>query len=280
MALDAQHFAVADDESNKLMIYRLGANKPARAPIETADFLGTGDKASDLEGAARIGDVVYWISSHSLTSKGKAREWRRRLFATRIDSTLSPPTLKPVGKPYVKLLDDLIAAPALEALRLDKAAGIEPEAPGGLNIEGLADTPEGSLLLGFRNPLVAGKALLVPMRNPKAVVSGDQKADFGTPMSIDLGGRGIRSIERVGAVYWIVAGPVGDGDAGSFALYKWTGVATDAPVISGMAFPANFSPEALLVMLNADHALVLSDDGGARCDPSSPRFQALRVPLK
>jgi hypothetical protein len=34
--------------------------------------------------------------------------------------------------------------------------------PGGLNIEGLAATPDGQLLIGFRNPLSEGKALLLP----------------------------------------------------------------------------------------------------------------------
>lgn len=276
-ALDTRYFAVAEDESNVLLIYGLGTSKPARPPIPLSDFLGTGDKAADLEAAARIGEMVYWSSSHSLTSKGKAREWRRRLFATQLDSTVSPPTLKPFGKPYVDLLDDLISAPALKSLPLRKAAGIAPEAPDGLNIEGLAATPEGSLLLGFRNPLVEGKALLVPIRNPGPVVSGNQKPDFGVPILLDLGKRGIRSIDRGGGAYWIVAGPVAD--AGSFALYKWSGVATDAPALTGVAFPPRFSPEALVVMPDTDFALALSDDG-ARCDPRLPSFQAIRVPLK
>ena len=276
VALDAQHFAVADDEGNALMVYRVGQSAPARAPLDLADFLGTGKKASDLEAAARVGDVAYWMSSHSITSAGKAREWRRRFFATQIDTSVSPPRLKPIGKPYTALLDDLIAAPALQSLHLDRASALTPEAPGGLNIEGLAAAPDGSLLIGFRNPLIAGKALLVPLSNPGAVVKGSQKAAFGPPVLLNLGGRGIRSIDRVGSSYVIVAGPTDD--QGVFALYRWTGLAVDAPVPQAVKLPPAFNPEALVALPGSKALLLLSDDG-ARCQPNAMRFQALSVLL-
>ena len=272
--LDAQHFAVAEDEGNALRVYRLGQSAPSRAPLDLAGFLGTSKKASDLEAAARVGDVAYWLSSHSITSAGKAREWRRRFFATQIDASVSPPNLKPIGKPYPAMLDDLIAAPALKSLGLARAAALTPEAPGGLNIEGLAAAADGSLLIGFRNPLVAGKALLVPLTNPGAVVQGREKAAFGPPILLDLGGRGIRSIERVGNGYLIVAGPMGDAD--NFALFRWTGGATEAPVNTHLSLPGNFSPEALVALQGSDDVLLLSDDG-ARCAASAMTFQALRV---
>ena len=276
--LDAQHFAVADDESNALRVYRRGQSAPARAPMDLSEFLGTGKKASDLEAAARVGDLAYWLSSHSITSAGKAREWRRRLFATQIDASVSPPQLKPMGKPYTALLDDLIAAPALQSLQLADAAARAPEAPGGLNIEGLAAAPDGSLLIGFRNPLVAGKALLIPLRNPGPVVKGSQKAAFGPPVLLDLGGRGIRSIDAVGkSGYLIVAGPIDD--AGSFALFRWSGAAADAPVNLKVNLPTRFNPEALVALPGSDHALLLSDDG-ARCDAKAMKFQVLSVPLR
>lgn len=280
VALDAQHFAVADDESNALRIYRVGSSAPVRPPLDLARFLKTKDKASDLEAAARVGDVVYWLSSHSLTSAGKDREWRRRLFATRIDSSASPPQLTPIGKPYAELLAALIAEPLLKSLGLAQAAKLPPEVPGGLNIEGLAATPDGSLLIGLRNPLIAGRAVLVPLRNPAELVNGSTKPRFAAAITLDLGGRGIRSIDRAGtnSGYLIVAGPTGDGGS-SFALFTWSGVATDAPVNTAVAVPARFSPEALIVMPGSGQALLLSDDG-ARCDAAAMRFQALGVALK
>lgn len=277
VALDAEHFAVAEDEGNALRVFRIGQHAAVGAPLDLAEFLGTGKKASDLEAAARVGDIAYWLSSHSLTSAGKQREWRRRFFATQIDASVSPPRLKPMGKPYTALLDDLIAAPALQTLHLAQASALTPEAPGGLNIEGLAAAADGSLLIGFRNPLVAGKALLVPLTNPGGVVKGSQKASFGPPVLLDLGGRGIRSIDRVGKGYVIVAGPIAD--AGSFALFRWTGLAADVPVNTGLSLPDRFSPEALVALPGRDDLLLLSDDG-ARCDAAAMKFQALRLRLE
>ena len=280
VALDDKHFAVADDESNDLRIYRVGTRLPVRPPVPLADFLKTtvkGEaKASDLEAAARVGDTVYWLSSHSLTSAGKSRDWRRRLFATQIDTRTPPPQLKPIGKPYAGLLDALLAAPALKSLGLAEAAKLPPEAAGGLNIEGLAAAADGGLLIGFRNPLVAGKALLIPLQNPAELVNARAAPRFAAPITLDLGGRGIRSIERTRSGYLIVAGPTGN--AGSFALFKWSGVAADAPVVTRITLPAHFGPEALIVLPGSDQALLLSDDG-ARCDKSSMRFQALSLPL-
>ena len=122
--------------------------------------------------------------------------------------------------------------------------GTAVHAADGLSIKGLAAAPDGSLLTGFRNPLVAGKALLVRLSNPGAVVKGSEKAVFGPPVLINLGGRGVRSIDRVHSGHVNVAGPVGD--LGSFALFGWSGRATDLPVNTGLSLPDGFSPEALV----------------------------------
>ena len=287
VALDSQHFIVGDDESNALNVHRIGQSAPARPAVDLAAFLETGDKASDIEGATRIGDTIYWLSSHSRTSAGKARSWRRRLFATQVDIGVSPPTVRPVGKPYVDMIEDLASAPALKGLGLGKAADIAPEEPGGLNIEGLADTVDGHLLLGFRNPLKDGKALIVPITNPAALTAGNgARPVFGSPFLLDLGGRGIRSMERIGSGYWVVAGPTGD--VGSFALYAWDGVPTHRATLAPVALPAQFNAEALFVLPGSGQAMLLSDDGalqveGTRCDrldKTRQRFRALRIPLQ
>src|SRR5438094_602992 len=82
---------------------------------------------------------------------------------------------------------------------------------GALSIEGLASTPDGALLIGFRNPITDdGKALVARLKNPDQVVAG-QPAEFGKPITLDLGGLGIRSMERRGDEYLIVAGRHGEG---------------------------------------------------------------------
>jgi hypothetical protein len=265
VALDAEHFVVADDERNVLVTYRRGRAGPV-AQLDLHTFLGTAaDQESDLEGSARLGGRIYWIASHGRNKNGKARPERQRLFATQIQPGTQPPTLRPVGQPSARLLDDLAQAPALAPYRLRDAAQRAPEAPGGLNIEGLAATADGGLLIGLRSPRVAGralKALLVPLNNPAAVVDSGAPARFGPPIELDLGGRGVRSIERVQGRYLIVAGPVAD--QGSFALYSWRGDAKSPPVQLTQVDFRTLNPEALFEWPGTGELQVLSDDGGLR----------------
>lgn len=259
VALGRDHFVVADDERNTLIVYKRG--QPASvASVQLSPFLGTAsDKESDLEGAAAIGQRIYWISSHGRNKNGKVREERYRFFATDVDASKVPPSLTPVETPYGRLLDDLLSADELKNYHLGEAAQRAPESQGGLNIEGLAATPDGKLLIGFRNPILDGKALLVPLNNPDGVITG-QAAKFGAPVSLDLGGRGVRSIELVGATYLIVAGP--PADSGSFALFRWSGKATDAPALVKKIDFKSLRPEALFEIPMTNMVQILSDDGG------------------
>lgn len=260
-ALDDRHFVVANDENNTLAVHRIG-EPVAVGSIALDRFLGVGhDAEADIEGAAAIGTRIYWITSHARDSKGRAQPDRRRLFATDILAG-APPGLAPVGRPYTHLVEDLLAAPGLASYGLAAATGRAAEAERGFNIEGLAATPDGRLLIGLRNPLIGGRALLIPLDNPEDVVLQGKPARLGVPMELDLGGRGIRSIERVGADYLIAAGP--PADAGSFAIYRWSGGAQDAP--EALAFVAldDLRPEALFALPGSAQAVLLSDDGGVR----------------
>ena len=263
VALGANHFAVADDELNTLRIYQRGHAGPVGS-LALAAFLDTKeDKESDLEAAAAIGTRMYWISSHGRNASGKAQERRYRFFAT--DVLAGPiPTLVTVGQPYSELLDDLKKAPSLKGYKLADAAKLAPEAAGGLNIEGLAATPDGKLLIGFRNPVPGGSALIVTLENPKDVIEG-KKAKFGLPITLDLKGRGIRSIELVsGARYLIIAGPTADN--GSFALFRWSGKSGAAAQAMPQLEFDNFRPEALFAIPQTDTVQILSDDGGVKLD--------------
>jgi hypothetical protein len=262
VALDSRHFIVGDDEHDTLHIYRDGRPEPV-ATVPLASFLGTGPGAeADIEGAAAIGTRIYWITSHSRNSKGRLQPSRYRFFATDI-SAGDPPTVKPAGRPYTQLLRDLASAAALEPYRLGMAAGRVAEAEGGLNIEGLAATPEGGLLIGLRNPLPGSKALVVPLLDPGELIEG-KPARFGAPAELDLGRRGIRSIERIADSYLIVGGPVAD--EGSFALFRWSGIAGEpARPVTGTEL-GKLRPEALFAYPGSDEIQLLSDDGGIRVD--------------
>jgi hypothetical protein len=263
VALGANHFAVADDELNTLQIYQRGQADPVGS-LALSAFLGTKeDKESDLEGVAAIGTRIYWISSHGRNASGKVQERRYRFFATEV--LAGPiPTLVTVGQPYSRLLDDLKKNPALKAYKLADAAKLAPEAAGGLNIEGLAATPDGKLLIGFRNPAPGGSALIVSLENPKDLIKGE-KAKFGLPATVDLNGRGIRSIELVsGSSYLMVAGPTADN--GSFALFRWSGKSGAAAQVVPQVKFENFRPEALFAIPQTAMVQILSDDGGVTMD--------------
>ena len=152
VALDAAYFVVGDDERNTLHVYRQGQAQ-AVGSLDLSKFLATdADEESDIEGAAAVGTRIYWITSHGRNSKGKARPSRQRFFAIEVLPG-QPPTLKPVGQAYVDLLRDMTEDDALKPYRLGDAARLAAEADGGFNIEGLAATPDGTLLIGLRNPI-------------------------------------------------------------------------------------------------------------------------------
>jgi hypothetical protein len=264
VALGPDHFVVADDERNTLQIY----NRAQANPIDSLDlstFLGTKpEKESDLEGAAAIGNQVYWISSHGSNSEGKQQERRYQFFATDVQLERRPKLLT-VGQSYHGLLADLLQSPSLKPYRLDEAAKLPPktlatpEKPGGLNIEGLASTSDNGMYIGFRNPIPRGNALIIPFRNPEKVVLAGARAEFGTPIELNLGGRGIRSIEHVGSDYLIIAGPADDRN--DFMLYRWSGKAGDQPTALPKINFHGMQPEALFALPQSDKVQVLSDDG-------------------
>lgn len=283
-AVDSDRFVVADDEDNILRVYSRSTGGAALSETDVSEFLGNQGKKkpkeADLEAAAQLGDHVFWIASHGRNSKGKATPERQRLFATTARSLDGKPEIAPVGKPYSALLTDLTAHPALAKYDLSTAAGLAPKAPGGLNIEGLASTPEGHLLIGFRSPARGGKALVVPLLNPLEVIKGGG-AKLGDPIELDLQGLGIRSIERVGDRYVIIAGSTGDAPEPA-RVFEWS--PKGAPRrLEGVTL-SGLNPEGVSFHRGdgtGEH-FILSDDGtreveGRDCkdlkDPSMKRFR-------
>jgi hypothetical protein len=274
-------FVVAGDEDNALRVY--SSTQPG-LPVYSADlsaFLQADPKRPevDLEAAARRDKQIFWISSHGRNASGKERLGRHRLFATTITGSGNATRVEPMGKPYADLLQDLLNAPQLSTFRLAEASGLPPKARNGLNIEGLAFTPEGHLLIGFRNPIPRGKALLVRLMNPSEVING-QRAEIGPATLLDLGGLGIRSLEALHDGYLIIAG--GYDGSGTSSLYRWKhGAAAPEAVIEADLLKLN--PEAATILGNGK-LLILSDDGtrkigGRDCkklqDPSQRMYRAV-----
>ncbi len=286
VALTDKLFAVASDEESVIRVYDRDQPGPPIQSINLSAFLDLDARKpeSDLEGAARVGDRAYWITSHGRNKSGRERRSRDRFFAVQIVTNAQRVELKMLGKPYEHLLDDLMRDPKLKPFNLAAASQLAPKARGALNIEGLSATPEGSLLIGFRNPIPGGKALLVPMLNPDAVVHG-QTAKFGEPILLDLGGLGIRDMAYWDGQYAIIAGPF-DGKGPSH-LYEWLG-GTSTPRRVKHTHLKGLNPEAIIFYPDkgGEQFQLLSDDGkklvnGKPCkelaEPSRQHFRSVWI---
>jgi hypothetical protein len=308
--------AVADDDSYFLHLYRLSDHSSiGRQPLAT--FLGGSlEEPPDIEAAAGAGDTAFWITSHSLTKKANSKPERFKFFRTRLQGGAKA-TVIPEGKVYEGLRDDLIEAMKESEWLLEDAATRTPEtgltklempgeeqkkgakaaqawppssdaaklhAEGGLNIEGMASGPGNILLLGFRSPVRSGRALVLPLLNGPEITAEPTgtapapRARFGNPVGLDLGGLGIRSMERLPGTddYLIVAGPVGDG--GSFRLYRWHLGAGTALLLRDL--PKGLVPEAILLPSTLPgQMLVLSDDGGLEGCKKRPRTRSAIISI-
>ncbi|HVY71603.1 MAG TPA: DUF3616 domain-containing protein [Verrucomicrobiae bacterium] len=281
VALDATHFAVGSDEDNRLRIYRRDRPGAPESVTDLNDFLAVGGKPAeaDIEGAAKIGNRVYWIGSHGRNPDGKLRPERHSFFATEIATNGGRLTFQTTGRPYHDLMVDLAADSRYRQFRLRQAERLAPKEKGGLNIEGLTATPDGRLLIGFRNPLPGDKAMLAPLLNPVEVANG-ATARFGDPLLVDLEGNGIRDLAQAGGTYYIIGGSYHGG--GQPVLYQWDGKSAKAGKIEGAVF-RHFNAEALVIYpdTGAEKIQLLSDDGtssnrGSRCQESRPDQRSFR----
>ncbi|MCF7668515.1 MAG: DUF3616 domain-containing protein [Verrucomicrobia bacterium] len=289
IAVGGSMFLAANDEDNVLRLYKRDSGG---RPLEEFDLDGFLDiipdsPEADLEAVATLSNRVYWISSHGRNKDGEFRPNRHRFFAAELEVDGDGVRLNPVGKPCKKLLETLLRAPQLARFELEYASAKAPKDKNGLNIEGLCVAPDGdSLLIGFRNPIPGGKALVVPLLNPAAVVTGAEP-ELGEPMLLELDGLGIRDFIRRDGKYLIIAGGY-DGD-GELYLYTWRG-GDDAPErVPGFEFD-ELTPEAVFYYPGRpeDEYYLLSDDGsreidGVECkdlkDPMERRFRSFRIRL-
>lgn len=262
--LDGGGLAVGDDETGSLHVFSLagGAGRSIDRSAHTAIPHHAGPKYEpDVEAAARVGDRIYWIASHGRNGDAGLQPDRQLFFAT-----TAGPALKPVGKARHDLLTAMFSAPTLAGLKLaDLAAEQRAPEAGGINIEALAAgaTPD-ALLIGFRSPRAdrraTGPALVIPLRNARQVIDANAKPEFGAPIALNLGDRGLRDmVRKPDGSYVILAGATDD--SGNFAVYSWTGPGGPAPVALPVPI-GTLHPEAIAV--TGSRLVMLSDDGGNR----------------
>jgi hypothetical protein len=287
VALSDRLVLVADDEDNVLRVYDVERGGSPTAQLDLSELLGLPRKEKkdgtlaappevDIEAAARIADRAYFITSHGRNSSGKLRSERLRFFAT---SAPAHGALALIGEAYGGLLKDFLTEPRLAPFELEAASLLAPKAEGGLNIEGLTARAQGGLWLGFRNPIPKGRALLLPLLNPDELVTG-KPAKLGDPITLDLGGRGVRGLSSWHGRYLIAAGSFDS--TSTAALFTWDG----GDQVTAVSVPdlGRYNPEALFTPEGRDDVLLLSDDGsvpldGVECkslkDASEKHFRGL-----
>jgi len=256
-------FLLAGDEDNILRLYH---SRESGSPLLEADIAGyfkenTKNAETDIEGASQLDDAVFWITSHGRNRRGKRIDARYYFFANRVELKDGQLLHEPIGRSYQGLLNDMLDDPRLKKFRLKKAARRSPKSGGGLNIEGLAATPDRKLLIGFRNPVPDEKALVLKLENPFEVLD-KESARFDDPIQLDLGGLGIRSIEYWPAqnCYLIIAGAFSG--VRNFGLYRWDGVPSHAPEHLSEVDFGELNPEGLIIYPDEPERFqIISDDG-------------------
>lgn len=281
-------FIAADDEDNILRVYDLEKGGAPLELFDIANYFSNNPKKRevDIEGAAWFNKKILWITSHSNNSQGESRRERHQIFFTEVTNDSNGISMKLSGSPYQDLIQDLKSSDLLSKYHFEAAEKLAPEEKGGLNIEGITTMPGDKLLIGFRSPIINGKALLIIIKNPGDLLNGKRPV-IESVVELDLGDRGIRSIEYSETLqsYFIVAGPTNDD--GDFHIYQWSGLAAVQPKIMEIPELKALSPEALILV--SGKMIILSDDGGMETtektlckhsDVSQKSFRGITLPLK
>jgi hypothetical protein len=285
IALDDDYMIIVNDETNLLYVYD---RKRSGLPVTTFDFnqgnilaLTDGStnnwKEVDVEaGVKSINNAgrIYWLGSMSNSSSFNNKPNRDRLFAVNVSGTGSAASFTHVG--FVSnLRQQLISWGDANGYDFTTAAaaGKDPKTIDGFNIEGMVFGPDNTTMyIGFRAPLVPigarTKAVIAPITGFETWFNNGApagNATIGSPIELDLGGRGIRDMIRLAnGGYVIIAGSYGDAQAG--AVYKWNGLAASAPVLVSSLDISTLNVEGVLPINisgseAADRLQVISDNG-------------------
>lgn len=234
------------------------------SPEDQFEKGGPGDgfrKLDDLEAldVDRDGRVIA-ITSHSLTGKGKSKQSREKLIRFRIIGN----RMQEPGIVYDLRSHLMDAIPALK----EAGEARDVKNGNGLNIEGMALDPSGKqLLIGFRGPLVDGKAMIAIIENADTVFEkGVSPRIRRNPVLLDLKGQGIRGMARVSRLngFLILSGPREKTHAESFGLWFWngqTGVSPERVTVSGLQSLEHAEGITPFNSGNREGILIVSDDG-------------------
>jgi len=290
VAVGEDMFIAASDDDNLLRIYSMTDSSGPLTSFDLSEYLEVAPGLPvAIAGATRVGDRVYWITSHSRDEEGRIRPERYRFFATTVVMKNGHVTIEPVGKPNKTLMHKLVERHTVRTLRLDKATRFGSElaeeerrklAPfgAGLRIGALCASGNAEVLIAFHNPrplrVTTGTphALVVPLDNAAEVIEKGEDPIFGEGILWDFHGLGIAGFEYspFHRAYFIVAGPH-DGD-GSFVLYRWSGMKAYQPEpVSETVVDGGFFPRTVIASGNGGRILLLGGDAGSQATGASEK---------
>jgi pSer/pThr/pTyr-binding forkhead associated (FHA) protein len=205
------------DDSKPGQIFWMELDQSGKQVGEQVKPIDFGASVADPEGIAYGASFFYVIGSQSHSEVGD----RNALVRFAFDSSNQNMTKVDV----IANLRDFLIEKVPELKEASERSGND----GGLNVEGVAwDIPNERLLLGLRSPLVAGKALVVPvkLRDPLGPFSKENLDVAGSAIGLSLGGLAIRDIQYdpKSASFLIIAGPSSRGETtAEYSLWEWNG---------------------------------------------------------
>ena len=217
---DGRFLVVEDEKAHPFSLVTIGVDgrvevTPLLPPLDADDAVW---KLDDLEALALDpGGYVYALTSHSRAGSGEVKKARDKLVRFRVEGgRMAAPGLARELKPALTAAHPVLA---------EAAEVLDVKEEGGLNIEALEFGTDGGLLVGFRGPLMAGRALIARIENPTSMFeAGEAPRISPTLITLDLGGSGLRGLAWVPylGAYLIISGPVARQQV-PFRLWFWSG---------------------------------------------------------
>ncbi len=272
---DGRFLVVEDEKAHPFSLVTIAADgRVQAAPLLPPE--GVDDavwKLDDLEALALDpAGWVYALTSHSRSGSGEVKKARDKLVRFRVaGDRMASPSLVRELKPALAAAHPVLAE-AAEILEVKEA--------GGLNIEALEITPDGqALLVGFRGPLLAGKALIARVENPAAMFEAGEAPRVSPALNtLDLGGCGLRGMAWVPALagYLLISGPVARQQV-PFRLWFWSGRPEDGARPVRVADRQDFEHAEGVTsgLIDGQSRIVIVSDDGNRAEGRHAHFLLL-----
>ena len=212
---------------------------------------------TDIEGAVK-GEkgTVFVVTSHSLNKNGERSDKREQLIQLNVNKKKGIDLLGRVG-----LREAIIA----ELLKIEPSMS---DRKNEINIEGLSFSRAGNvLMIGLRNPLYKGNAIILQLENPYEIVTEKFIPNFSPkPLLLNIGGAGVRAMtfhEGLGQYFLVSEVETKKGKMRP-RLWSWDGKKEHAPVrinFPGLKKLKNIEALTFFRYEKKDMALFVCDDG-------------------